>query len=57
MKDDLKHFIDFGAVGTAIGALIDFLPHVASLLSIIWLVLRAYGMWLDIEIKRKDLGK
>jgi hypothetical protein len=40
MKDDVKHFLDYGAVGTALLALLDFLPHVSALLSIIWIALR-----------------
>ena len=40
MNDDLKHFLDYGAVGTAIGAFFDALPHVAALFTVIWIGLR-----------------
>ena len=40
MNDDVKQFLDFGAVGTAIGAFFDALPHVAALFTVIWLGLR-----------------
>ena len=42
MNDDFKHFIDFGAVGTAFCALFDLLPHVSSLLAVVWIIIRIY---------------
>jgi hypothetical protein len=46
MKDHLsentKHIIDFASVATVLGTLMDWLPAVAALLSIIWTLLRIY---------------
>ena len=42
MNDDFKHLIDFSAVGTAFGALFDLLPHVSSLLAVVWIIIRIY---------------
>jgi hypothetical protein len=42
MSDHLKTAVDVGAVGTAGATLIGLLPHIASILSIIWLVIRIY---------------
>jgi hypothetical protein len=42
MDSDFKHLIDFSAVGTAFGAFFDILPHVSSLLAVVWIVIRIY---------------
>jgi hypothetical protein len=46
MKDHLnegtKHFLDGLSLLTVLGTLMDWLPAVAALLSIIWTVLRIY---------------
>ena len=39
---DDKTFIDWGAVVISAGAMFEFLPAVASLLSVIWLLLRIW---------------
>ncbi len=35
-----KNFIDWSAMAVSLGALFEWLPAVASLLSIVWLVIR-----------------
>ena len=40
MNDDMKHFLDFGALGTCVAAFFDALPHIAALFSVIWIGLR-----------------
>ena len=55
MNEDLKHIIDLGAFGTALGSfymmIIDTLPHVitglSSFLALIWLALRVHGELVD----------
>jgi hypothetical protein len=46
MKDHLsestKHAIDFASVVTVLGALVDVLPAVAALFTIIWTGIRIY---------------
>jgi hypothetical protein len=46
MKDHLsentKHIIDFASVATVLGALVDVLPAVAALFTIIWTGIRIY---------------
>lgn len=37
-----KHVIDALAVGATVGALIDWLPALAALLSVIWTLIRIY---------------
>jgi len=51
MSDEFKNFLDWGAVGTSIGALanefISFLPHaitfISSVLAMLWIFLRVMG--------------
>lgn len=40
--DEIKHVIDAGAVGTAFATLVGWLPHISSLLAIVWLLIRIY---------------
>ena len=37
-----KNLIDWSAMAVSLGALFDWLPAVASLLSVIWLIIRIY---------------
>jgi hypothetical protein len=50
--DDLKHMIDFGAIGSTVLALLDIVPHFTSLLALIWLAIRIY----ESETVQKLLG-
>lgn len=40
--EHIKHWLDIASVGTAIGTIIGWFPHVAAGLSIIWTGLRIY---------------
>ena len=57
MKDHLnegtKHFLDGLSLVTVLGTLMDWLPAVAALLSIIWTALRIY----ESKTVQKLLGK
>lgn len=47
--------LDFSAVGVAVATFFGWLPQVAALLSVIWLVLRIYETWVSIQkIKKGD---
>lgn len=37
-----KHVVDALAVGATVGALVDWLPAIAALLSILWTLIRIY---------------
>lgn len=50
-----KHVADTTAVGTTVGVLLGWLPHIATVLTVLWLLFRLYDMWLSIKIKRKQL--
>jgi hypothetical protein len=60
MRSDLTPIGDMASLTIVISTIAGWLPAIASLLSIIWLALRCYEAWLNIqEIKRKgqDHGK
>ena len=42
MDDQLKHMIDIGSLGIMVTALVDLIPHLTALASLIWVVLRIY---------------
>jgi hypothetical protein len=46
MKDHLsentKHIIDFASVATVLGALVDVLPAIAAIFTIVWTAIRIY---------------
>jgi hypothetical protein len=46
MKDHLsentKHIIDFASVATVLGALVELLPAVAAIFTIVWTAIRIY---------------
>lgn len=46
--------VDITAGAVALGSLLEFLPAVASLLTIIWMCLRIYETVMDIRNKRKN---
>jgi hypothetical protein len=51
--EQMKTAVDIGAVGTAGATLVGWLPHVASILSIVWLAIRIY----ETETVKRLLGK
>lgn len=56
LGDNVKHIADGVAAVTVFGALVKFLPPLASLLTIIWMSLRIYD-WLEARWLGKRLPK
>ncbi len=42
LSDSTKHVMDSVSVGTALAGLFELLPHIATLLSIFWFLIRIY---------------
>ena len=42
MDETTKHLIDLSAIFTAVGTMLAWLPHVASLFTIIWMAIRIW---------------
>lgn len=42
MFDDIKNMIDIGAISAAFASFFNLIPHISSLLAMIWLGLRIY---------------
>jgi TctA family transporter len=40
VNEHTKHVLDAGAIGTTLGALLGWLPHIAAALSIVWTLIR-----------------
>lgn len=54
MRADLNPVVDAASITIVISTIAGWLPAIASLISIVWLLLRCYEAWLNIqEIKRK----
>ena len=49
--------LDYGAIGVTVSTLLGFLPHVAAVLSIIWLVYRIKTQALEKRIKELELKR
>ena len=56
MGDNVKHIADGVAAVAAFGTLVQFLPPLASLLTIIWMSLRIYD-WLEARFNGERLPK
>ena len=41
-QETLKHMIDGASILTVIGTLVEFLPAVSAILSIVWVAIRIY---------------
>jgi hypothetical protein len=53
MDETTKHLIDLSAIFTAVGTMLSWLPHMASLFTIIWMGIR---IW-ETNTVQKLLGK
>ena len=42
MEDETKHILDFASIFTAIGTVLQWLPYLAALFTIIWTGIRIY---------------
>lgn len=56
LGDNVKHMADGVAAVAAFGTLVQFLPPLASLLTVIWMSLRIYD-WLEARLLGKRLPK
>lgn len=45
------------AASTGIAAFLGWLPHIASLLTVVWFAMRMYESWLEVRIKRLQIKK
>lgn len=48
----IRHFMDWAAVGAAVGSFLNWMPKVAALFSAIWLALQIYS-WIEKRIKMR----
>lgn len=46
LGEGAKHLLDFLSISVAVGTLVNFLPSLAALLTIVWTGLRIYD-WVD----------
>lgn len=53
MIEKAGNTLDASAVGIVIATLFGWLPNIAALLSVIWLAMRIYSTYLDIQKQRK----
>ncbi len=53
--DQFKHWIDLAAVGTAIGTLFSWLPHLAAAFTVVWCIYRVKEIKLTIKLKELEL--
>jgi hypothetical protein len=53
LSETAKHSVDAGMVGVVVATLFNWLPGIASLLTVIWMVLRIYETILTISAKRR----
>lgn len=42
LSDGTKHIIDFASVATVLGTLVEMLPSIAALFTIVWTAIRIY---------------
>jgi len=42
MNEHTKSGLDITSIGTVIAALMDFVPHITAVLSLIWVMIRIY---------------
>lgn len=57
MSEGVKAAGDLASGVVVIGTLMQILPSIAALLTVIWAALRVYEIILSIRIKRKELGE
>ena len=53
LSDATKHVIDGASIATAVGTMMQLLPAIAALLTIVWTVIRIY----ETKTVQKLLGK
>lgn len=45
LSGEVKHWIDSLSLVTLVGTLVEWLPHVATLFTVVWTAMRMYEMW------------
>jgi hypothetical protein len=58
-QEQVKHIVDGASITIVLGALVEFLPAIAALVSIVWGIIRIYETntvqrWLGKTHRRKD---
>lgn len=56
-SETAKHWIDALSVGAIVATLFDYLPGLTAALVCVWTIMRLYECWLNIRIKRRELGE
>ena len=56
-QDHIKQVLDVASIGTVVATLTEWLPPIAAGVSIIWGLLRAYEIWLNIQKIKKQSKK
>ena len=59
LSENTKHVIDFASVATVLGTLVEMLPSIAALFTIVWTAIRIYETrtvqgWLGREDAKQD---
>ena len=52
-SEPIKLIGDIGAGSVSLAAILGWVPHIAAVASLIWVILRIYSEYLDIRFKRK----
>lgn len=55
MLESIKHYIDITSIGIWLSAFFSLIPHIAALLSIVWVCFRIYESYLTIKRIKKEL--
>lgn len=57
VSETAKHWIDALSLGALMATLLDWLPGASAILVFVWTVARLYECYLNIKIKRRELGE
>ena len=52
IPEQVKLIGDGAAVGLSVAAILQWIPHVAAVVSLVWALMRCYSEYLDIKAKR-----
>lgn len=56
-SETAKHWGDALSIGGCMAALFGWLPEVTALLVFVWTIARLYECYLNIKIRRRELGE
>lgn len=57
VSDTAKHWGDALSIGGLVASILGWLPGVTALLVLFWTMMRCYECYLNIKIKRRELGE